>query len=84
MHGVIIKRIGSRVYEIQVAGECYRRHVDQILRNHTPAGGKNEDDYLEYDFVDGNIERPSFSTGMRIRKKYPKRARKSANRYGWE
>ena len=71
MRGVIIKGIGSRLYEIQFAGESYRRHVNQILRNRTPSATKNKDDYFEYDHSntdnndnDGdNIQRPSFLSG---------------------
>ena len=72
--------------KISVNGNIYRRHVDQIVRNHIPRQNyDDQDEYMEYDFDsndDTNLQRPVVSPRRRIRREYPKRTPKPISRYG--
>ena len=54
MPGIVLKKIGSSLYEVRAGEKVYRRHIDQILSNYTKNKivEKSIGDYLEYDFIE--------------------------------
>ena len=57
---VVTDATGYCIYEILVGDKIFRRHVDQILNNHTKTESTDIDDgeFMSYDFADDYIPRP--------------------------
>ena len=70
-------------YEVDVDGNLYKRHVDQLLRNRMSSFVSSDyEDYYGYDF-DETVSRPVIASENRFRKTYPKRVRNPICRYGY-
>ena len=72
LSGVVCQKIGNVNYEVDVDGNLYKRHVDQLLRNRTSSFVSSDyGDYYGYDF-DETVSRPVIASENRFRKTYPK------------
>ena len=74
--GRIQRRVGKVMYEIDINGVLYSRHIDQIFLRHEKKNAGN--DYMDSKFAD-NAEKVNPGE---LRKEYPQRERKPPVRYG--
>ena len=82
--GIIVRKIGSSLYDVKVGSSVCRRHVDQIIEDFTELAKNTGDEYMDVDF-DNQSEagvRPTFRSSRIPIKSYPIRNRKPVNRYG--
>ena len=75
MSGVVQEKIGTRIYDVMVNQKVFRRHIDQIIKNSVRNQPVEEDDFMDFKFESDTRRRV-------VRRKYPKRNRRTVNRYG--